>query len=211
MVFYILYSLIYLPVLLLWPTKILHKEKMPKKKTKCIVTSNHYTNVDPFLYNVRFNRKFIFMAKKEIFKNKFSAFIFSRVGAFPVDRDNVTPAVYKRTLSELNQNHQVFIFPEGTRNKEGTEELGSVKTGIITFASKGETEIIPMLLHHAPKMFRKNYIIVGDPVKIVGENPKRLTKEEVEINVKNYTAAMDALRVEVDEFVNSKKKKKKAK
>ena len=60
-------------------------------------------------------------------------------------------------------------------------------------------------------MFRKNYIIVGDPVKIVGENPKRLTKEEVEINVKNYTDAMDSLRVEVDEFVNSKKKKKKSK
>ena len=138
----------------------------------------------------------------------FSAFIFSRIGAFPVDRDNVTPAVYKRTLSELNQNHQVFIFPEGTRNKDGSETMGSVKTGIITFASKGETEIIPMLLHHKPRMFRKNYIIVGDPVKIVGENPKRLTKEAVEINVKNYTDAMDKLRAEVDVYVDSKKKRK---
>ena len=34
MVFYILYSLIYLPVLLLWPTKILHKEKNAKKENK---------------------------------------------------------------------------------------------------------------------------------------------------------------------------------
>lgn len=206
MLFYIGIVFMLLPMLILFPTKFLHKERMPKGK--CIATSNHYSNVDGLVYIAQFRRKFRFMAKAELFKNKFVSKIFYSIGMFPVDRQHVSPSVFKKTISELNKGHQVFIFPEGTRNKDESETMGDVKSGIITFASKGESVIVPMVMYRKPKIFRKNYIIVGEPISIVGENPKRLTKEEIEINVKHYTEVMSNLRIELDEYVNNKKKKK---
>lgn len=206
MVFVLAIIILFLPISIFYPTKILHKERMPKHK-KCIATSNHYSNTDPILFDVKFGRKFYFLAKVELFKSKFSNWILRRLGGIPVDREKVSPRTFKETLSALNKNKQVFIFPEGTRNKNEDEKLGDVKTGVITFASKGECEIIPMILYRKPKAFRKNYIIVGEPFKIEGENPKRLTKEELEANVQRYTLVMEQLRKEVDDYVASKKKK----
>ena len=40
--------------------------------------------------------------------------------------------------------------------------------------------VLPVVIYRKPKFFRKNYMIVGEPFKVVGENPKRLTKEEIE-------------------------------
>ncbi len=210
MVFVILFSIFYLPISILYPTWVIHKERLDKKK-KCIATSNHYSNLDPLIYNFRFFTKFRFMAKQELFKNKFIGWVLKKIGAYPVDRGHISPSVYKRTLSELNQNKQVFIFPEGTRNKSGSEEMGDAKAGIITFASKGDAEIIPMLIYRKPKLFRKNYIIVGEPFKVVGENPKRLTPEEVEQNMQIYADKMNELRKELDEKFAKKKKDKKSK
>lgn len=207
MVFVLAFIVLFLPMTIFFPTKIIHKERMPKHK-KCIATSNHYSNADPILLDIRFGKKFYFMAKIELFKNKFVGWFLKKLGGIPVDREKVSPSVFKETLTHLNKNHQVYIFPEGTRNKEGTEELGEIKSGIVTFASKGEAEIIPMIIYQKPKAFRKNYIIVGEPFKIEGENPKRLTKEEMDLNLARYTKVMEDLRIEIDEYVASKKRKK---
>ena len=210
MVFIILFALLYLPVSILYPTRVIYKNRMPKKK-KCIATSNHYSNLDPLIYNFRFFRKYRFLAKKELFKTKFSAWLFKKIGAIKVDRNQITPSVYKECLKELKNEKQLFIFPEGTRNKKDTEEMGDIKSGVITFASKGDAEIVPMIMYRKPKLFRKNYIIVGESFKVEGEDPKRLTKEELEENTARYAKIMDDLRVELDNLVNSKKKKKSSK
>ncbi len=87
--------------------------------------------------------------------------------------------------------------------------MGDIKSGVITFASKGDAEIVPMVMYHRPKFLRKNYIIVGKPFKVEGADPKRLTKEEIEENTARYSKVMEDLRIELDNIVNSKKKKKK--
>ena len=176
---------------------------------KAIVTSNHYSNWDAFIMDVFLFRKFRFMAKKELFENKFMGFLYSQFGAIPVDRENVAPSTFKKVLTDLKNNKQIFIFPEGTRNKTGSKQLGEIKSGFLTFASKGECDITPMLFYRKPKMFRKNYVIVGKPFKLEAENTKRLTKEELEINFERYLQTLSDLRKELDEIVESKKKCKK--
>ena len=205
--FILAYIILVIPFFIFLPTKIIHKERLPKGRA--IITSNHYSNADTIIYDVKFARKFRYMAKKELFKNWFVSWFLKSLGAYPVDRENVSPSVYKKTLSLLKNNKSVFIFPEGTRNKSGSEEMLSIKSGIITFASRGEVDIIPMLMYKPPKIFRKNYIIVGEPLKIQGVNPKKLTKAELEMNLKNYENAMKALRVELDDYVMKKNKKRK--
>ncbi len=208
MIFVLAMIVLFLPITIFYPTKVIHKERMPKKR-KCIATSNHYSNADPILFDVKFGHKFYFMAKIELFKNKFVGWFLKKLGGIPVDREKVSPSTFKETLTHLNKNHQIFIFPEGTRNKSGDEQLGDVKTGVITFASKGDAEIVPMIMYRKPKFLRKNYIIIGEPFKVEGENPKRLTKEEIDKNLERYTKAMDDLRKEIDEFVDAKKRKHK--
>lgn len=210
MMFVIAFIVLFLPMTIFFPTRVIHKERMPKKK-KCIATSNHYSNTDGLVYISKFARKFRFMTKKELFNNKLAGAFFESLGMFPVDRKQITPSVFKRTMSELEKNHTVFIFPEGTRNKEDTEQMGDVKSGVITFASKGDAEIVPMVMYRKPKFLRQNYIIVGEPFKVQGENPKRLTKQEVEQNVEKYVEVMNNLRIELDEYVASRHKKKKHK
>ena len=208
MIYILAYIVLFLPVLIFLPTKVIHKEKMPKGK-RMIVTSNHYSNFDTILYDLKFKRRFRYMAKKELFENKLLGWMMRSLGGYPVDRQNFAPSVYKKTVELLNKKEPVFIFPEGTRNKLGTEEMLKIKAGIIAFASRGEAEIIPMVMYRKPKLFRKNYVLVGDPFIVQGANPRRLTKEEVDENLQRYEKVMQDLRRELDEYVDSKKRKKK--
>ncbi len=207
MLFVLAFIILYLPLTIIYPTKVIGKKNLPKKK-RCIATSNHYTNIDPILYDIKLVKKFHFLAKVELFKNKLLGWFLKKCGGIPVDRENVSPSSFKETISQLKKNRQVFIFPEGTRNKAGTEQMADAKAGVITFASKGEADIIPMLLYRPPKAFRKNYIIIGEPFKLESENTKRLSKEEMQHNLERYEETIKKLRIELDEFVESKKKKK---
>ena len=208
MLFVIAFVLMFIPVVLLFPTKFLNKENLPKRGTKAIVTTNHYSNFDPIVYDIFLFKKFRFMAKKELFKNSFLAFLMKSLGAFPVDRENMSPSTYKTVMRDLKNNKQIFIFPEGTRNKSGSKQLGEIKSGFLTLASKGECEITPMLMYRKPRIFRRNYVIIGKPFELIGENPKRLTKEELDENLERYLQVMSELRRELDEYVEGKKKKK---
>lgn len=207
-VFCILFALFYLPITIFYPTKIIHKERMPKKR-KAIVTCNHYSNLDPIIINIRFHAHFMFLAKIELFKNAFMRWFMRCLGTIPVNREKVAPSTFKEVLKTLNNNKRVFIFPEGTRNKSGSEQMQDAKSGVITFASKGDAEIVPMLMYRKPRLLRRNYIIVGESFKVEGENPTRLTKEEVDANLEKYSKIMENLRVELDEMLSSKSKKKK--
>ena len=206
--FYVIgFIIMFLPIVLLFPTKVIHKENLPKKGTKTIVTCNHYSNWDPVIVDIFLRRKFRYMGKKELFENKFVGFFLKDFGGIPVDREQITPSMFKMTMGELKKGNQVFIFPEGTRNKAGTKELQEIKPGFLAFASRGESTITPMIIYQKHRVFRKNYIIIGKPFELIGENPKRLTKEEMDENFERYLKVMNDLRSELNEIVESKKKK----
>ncbi len=210
MFFVIAVIILYLPLVILFPTKVIHKERYNKKK-KYVVTSNHFSNLDSLIHIVKFKKKFRFISKKELFKTKFTNWVMRHLGAIPIDRGNISPSAFKEILSVLNNNGQLFIYPEGTRNKSNSNEMQEAKDGMVVFASRGDAEIMPMLIYKKPRIFIKNYIIVGEPFKIIGENPKRLTKDEVEQNVKRYTKVMADLRLELEGYIVSKKRKKNSK
>ncbi len=209
MLFYIAFAILYLPVILLFPTKVIHKKRL--KKGKVLVTSNHYSNCDALVEIAAFKRWFRFVGKKELFDTKFKKFFMKRLKVISVDRESMSPSSFKEIVGTLKDEKAVFIYPEGTRNKADDDNLQDVKKGIITFASKAESQIVPMIIYRKPKVFRKNYIIVGEPIEIKGENPKRLTKEEVDENLERYVESMNNLRIELDEFVENKKRKKTSK
>ena len=92
MFFVIGFIILLLPILCFYPTKFLHKENLPKRGKKAILTSNHFSNFDAIIYDIFLFRKFRYMGKKELFNNKVLGFFMKDFGGFAVDREQITPS-----------------------------------------------------------------------------------------------------------------------
>lgn len=144
---------------------VLHKENAPHNngvKGGFIVACNHQSYSDPPLVSTAFKGHFSFMAKSELFKNKFFGWIISRCGAFPVVRGAGDNSAIDRAISDLEEKKRIFvIFPEGTRSKDGT--IGRAKSGVALIAGKANAPVVPVCIKYGEKKFRqKVYISIGE-------------------------------------------------
>lgn len=200
MIFFIAILILFLPVTILLPTKVICKNKFPKKHCKqgYVISSNHLSNYDVILFDVKFRRKIYYMAKIELFKNKFFGWLLTKLGAIKVDRATSDVTAYKNAIKTLKNNKPLGVFPEGTRNKgDDQSQMLEAKSGAVVFASKTGVPIIPLAIYRRPKLFRRNKILVGDPFYPQGVNPKKLTKEEVEQNVTTLTQIINGLHAQL--------------
>ena len=69
--------LLYLPFKILYPTKVIGKKNLPKGS--CIIASNHTSNLDAVVFALNTWEKKYYLAKKELFKNKFMTFFFKKI------------------------------------------------------------------------------------------------------------------------------------
>lgn len=211
MIFVICFILAYIPLRLIFPTKVIGKKNLPKKEGY-IFTCNHFSNMDPVILDACLAKRIRFLAKKELFKNKFVGFFLKQYGGFPINREKPEMSSIKFALNTLKEKKILGIFPEGTRNKSETDDrLQELKNGVIMFASKGDAKIVPAIIYKRIKAFRKNYIIIGEPFKLEAVDSKRLTKEEIDYNTNKLVSAMNKLREDMDNKIKAKKEKKKRK
>lgn len=149
---------------LFYPTKYYGKENMPSKKQNCIGICNHLGKIDILLCAKPFKHKVFFLSKKELTERKVLGGFLRLIGAIPVDREHVDINATKTVLKRIKEGKDIMIFPEGTRNKRFNEvELLPLKDGAGVFALKTHTPIVPMIIHHPGRMFRKNYVYIGKP------------------------------------------------
>lgn len=193
--FVILYLLIYIPCMLLFPTIVKGRKNLPKKQGY-ILCANHTSNMDTVLLDIRLYKRLTFLGKKELCKSKFSKFMFTKVfGMIPVDRENADITAFKTVMNTLKNNKPVGIFPEGTRNKtQNVNQIQDVKAGAIVFAGKANVPIVPVVFKKKPRIFCINKLIIGEPFYIEAENPKKLTSEELAKNEKLLAEKIEALR-----------------
>ncbi len=149
---------------LLYRYKIYGKENIPQNQ-RLLLCSNHTSNADPLFMGMVQKQQVWFMAKKELFKNKFLSWIISGLGAFPVERSGGASAI-KRGIDILKQEGVVGIFIEGTRSKTG--ELLKPKPGVTLLAYETKSTVVPMAIvgkgGKKPKIFSKVIINVGKPI-----------------------------------------------
>lgn len=193
---------------LLWPIKIVNKEKA-FIDGNAIYTCNHYSKVDTFIpCFALFKKEAHILAKYELFKVPIAGWFLHKLGAIPVRRGEADINAVKNVLSVLKSGNKLLIFPEGTRNKQGTQEMAEFKTGTARFAIRTKSPIIPMLYYSSPKMFKRNWLYIGDPFTLEEFYGAR-TPEQMHEATEVLRAKMDETRRECNEYVANLKNRKK--
>lgn len=166
-------------------------ENIPEKGG-LVLCSNHIHWLDPILIGICVKRKIYFMAKAELFKNKFFAFIIRNINAFPVKRGTADISAIKRSLSIIKNGDILGIFPEGTRSKNG--KLLPAEPGASVIALKTKAPIIPVRVQGSYS-FRGNLrVTIGKPILFEEYIGKKLSGEEINSISQRIMAEIGRLR-----------------
>ncbi len=190
---------------MLWPTKIVGIENVKEVEGKrAIFTCNHYSKVDTLLpCFALFKREAHILAKSELFESGMGGWFLHKMGAIPVRRGEADIDCVKCVLRLLNDDKQLMIFPEGTRNRQGTQEMAEFKSGTARFAVKTKSPIVPMLYYAPPKLFKRNYLYIGKPFTLeefYGDRSRDAMDRATEV----VRQKMDEVRALVNAYVEEK-------
>jgi len=123
-----------------------HRDKRIDRKRTYVLIANHRSNLDAPVAAYSWPGKVRYLAKKELLKIPLLASIF-KVTTVNVDRSSREDRrkSVDRLKRYLMDGDNIFIFPEGTRNKTATDPLIEFKDGAFSIAIQTQTPILPML------------------------------------------------------------------
>ncbi len=155
-----------------------------------IVAVNHRSNWDPVVIGAVSKRKLRFMAKSELFKNKFGGWFLKVIGAFPIERGKGDIGALKNSIKILQNGEALLIFPEGTRVKDESES--KAKTGVVMIASHARAKILPVYISGSFKWMSKITVNYGKPIDVLAGVEGKMTREQMQeaadnvlLNIKN--------------------------
>lgn len=134
---------VFIPILsLFYKFRFEGRENVPKNE-QIICAGNHISFFDPHLMAWSTQKKFAYMAKKELFIHPVMKFILPRLGAFLVDRQKPEVSTIK-TVKDIfkTKDWNLGIFPQGGihRNKKVEE----ISRGFVALAKMFKKNILPI-------------------------------------------------------------------
>ena len=141
--------------------EVIGKDNIPKEGP-IIICGNHRSFLDPPLIEITTGRYTRFLAKEELTKNKFLAFLGIVFDAILVKRDSKEVKALKESLQTLKNGDCLALFPEGTRN--GLAKGEKVKDGGAFFAVRSGAPVVPCGIKGGEKGNRKVTITYGKPL-----------------------------------------------
>ena len=152
---------IYIWCKIYYSLKIIGLENIPKDEP-LIFVGNHRTYLDPPLIVDTAKRDMRFLAKEELYNNKFLAFLGWAFDAIPVKRNEKDVSAIKESLKSLKNGMSIALFPEGTRN--GLAKGEKAKDGVAFFAVRSGAKVLPCGIKGGTKGDRKATITYGKPL-----------------------------------------------
>ncbi|RAP29798.1 hypothetical protein DID78_03350 [Candidatus Marinamargulisbacteria bacterium SCGC AG-343-D04] len=164
------------------------EERIPKDEN-VIFFSNHQSLLDIIVLMTLIPKKITFFAKRELKKVPILSQDISNMGHVFVDRNQSKKASEQLRLIEqkLHENHNIIIFPEGTRSSDG--ELLPFKRGAFLLAANTQKTLIPCYIRGTGKVLKKKsfwvkpgniQICIGEPIVTRNEDekdPKKLSRQ----------------------------------
>ncbi|WP_018658677.1 lysophospholipid acyltransferase family protein [Allofustis seminis] len=136
-------------LLLNGPIKIEGRDNLPQDES-FILVAPHHSWIDPVMLAVAaYPRRFMFMAKKELFEYPILGWLIRKVNAFPVDRENPQVSSIKTPINALKKDElNLIIFPTGSRHSS------EIKGGATVIARLSKRQIVPAI-YKGPLTFSK--------------------------------------------------------
>lgn len=175
--------------------QITHKENLPDGNY--ILVAPHRTWMDPVLLAIAaYPKEFSFMAKEELFGNKFNNWFLRKLHAFPVNRKHPGMSAIKKPVKLLkDSNLSTIIFPTGSRYS------AQLKGGALLIAKLANVPLVPAV-YQGPLSFgqlwsrKKRRIAFGQP--IILDSHQRLTDDYQQQIERQLQQAFDDLDHELD-------------
>lgn len=177
----------------LFRVKVIGRENLDFEG-KMIVYSNHRHALDPAFTHCLLDRMPRYMAKKEAFDNKFLAWVITKLGAFPVDREHTDLVSIKTAFKILNDGGILGIFPEGRRSTDG--KMGEFLPGAAMIAVRSKSPMLPVYISRRIKPFCRTYIVIGKPFDI--------REKMQDVSAGNPEEIIDATKIIRDEIIKLK-------
>lgn len=202
MLYWIMYAIAYIPMLLIFPTKVYGRKNLVKGKA--ILISNHTSNNDPAVLMIKTHRRIRFLGKKELVNTRFKKwFMTKQLSMIPIDRGGSDVAAVKNVFGVLKKGKYVGVFPQGTRKDEN--DLVEAKSGACMFAIKTKTQVVPVYLYHKPRAFRRNVLLIGKPFELSEYYDKRLSSEVLAEAGEVLSNKLNELKSDYERYLNEKK------
>ena len=156
--------------------RVTGRENIPKDGA-IILCANHRSYHDTLVMALACPRDLHFMAKSEIFKGRFFIWLFTSLGAIPVNRAKPGMDTLKRAVKILQGGKALALFMQGGRRAElNTNEY---KAGVALFAIKGRALVVPVNIKSDFRLFSKVFINIGEPISFEEYYDKKLRTEEL--------------------------------
>lgn len=154
-----------------------------------LLLSNHRSIIDPCVIELALkdtNILGLWVAKKELYFSFFFGLFVRNGGAILLDRDSKQMSgFFKAIKAGLSNGTSIFVFPEGTRNTQGTD-LTEFKEGSRIIAVKNRLPILPIyiktntneILHTAINKRQKGLRIEVEIGDVIDYRDKSMTLEQ---------------------------------
>lgn len=147
-----------------------------------ILAINHISYLDFALAGTAalpMKRYIRFMAKREIFDNKFAGPLMRGMHHISVDRANGS-ASFVAALRALRDGEIIGIFPEGTISV--SFEIKELKTGVVRLAQGAGVPVIPTIIWGSQRLWTKkvkrNFAQRGVPISVTFGEPLFFEKDQ---------------------------------
>ncbi len=129
--------------------KVKGKENLPSQGPVLIV-SNHLHIADPPVVAASIPLKSVFMAKGDLWDNRWSRYWVENFGAFPVKRSGFDRDAIRLAEEWLGKGVSLIMFPEGGRSK--TAQLKEALPGAALIAQRAGVPIVPVAVTGTEKL-----------------------------------------------------------
>ena len=142
--------------------EVTNKSKLPKDGQYLLI-SNHRSIIDPLIIEMALKDvgiEGLWVAKKELYNSFFFGTFVRNGGCILLDREASQLSSFLKDIKNVvKEGLSVYIFPEGTRNKNDDIILSDFKEGARIIAIKNKLAILPVYIKTNANIILKDAII----------------------------------------------------
>jgi 1-acyl-sn-glycerol-3-phosphate acyltransferase len=139
-----------------------------------LVVSNHQSYLDPVLLGIPLRRPMSYLAKSELFENRYFSWLIRALNAFPVRQGAGDVGAVKETIKRLQEGYLLNNYPEGTRTEDGS--IGKIEPGAALVVRRAGVPVVPVVIDGSFEAWPKSKkIFHAHPIRLMYGPPMQIS------------------------------------